>query len=179
LLHSHEHLFSLRPVVSVTSANVDPTWEHASGTALVSADYVVSVRDGTLYATPTGSLQAWSSAYRANKVVVVAGFTACPPALAFKYLNFTSQGGVGTGDCNFSFWLFGTQPGLTGFVLLLIMIFIYGGANETIRRGSDAQRSAPPPAQTGDRSGSTAKAPVKTLSAAASNRCNQWVKVWA
>ena len=95
--------------------------------------------------------------------------SACPPALALKYLNFTSQGGVGTGDCNFSFWLFGTQPGLTGFVLLLIMLFIYGGANETIRRGSDAQRSAPPPAQAGDRSGSAAKAPVKPLSAAASN----------
>jgi hypothetical protein len=71
----------LRPVVSVTSANVDPTWGHASSTALVSGDYAVSVRDGTLYATPTGSLQAWSTAYRANKVVVVAGFTTCPPAL--------------------------------------------------------------------------------------------------
>ena len=103
--------------------------------------------------------------------------SACPPALALKYLNFTSQGGVGTGDCNFSFWLFGTQPGLTGFVLLLIMLFIYGGANETIRRGSDAQRSAPPPAQAGDRSGSTAKAPVKSLSAAASN--TNWRQIYS
>lgn len=66
---------------------------------------------------------------------------ACPLALAAKFDNFAARGGAGTGYCSFSFWLFDTQPGITGFLLLLTMVFIYGGANETIRRGSEAQRS--------------------------------------
>jgi PAS domain S-box-containing protein len=88
---------------------------------------------------------------------------ACPRALAAKFDNFTAQGGVGTGNCKFSFWLFDTQPGLTGFLLLLTMVFIYGGANETIRRGGDAQRSAPPPAAAAPTRRTTAAALLKQM----------------
>jgi PAS domain S-box-containing protein len=101
--------------------------------------------------------------------------SACPPALAAKYLNFSDQGGVGTGTCNFSFWLFSTQPGLTGFFLLLIMLFIYGGASEIIRRGSDVQRSAP--VQAKDRSVAAA-GPVKPSVAAATHAQN-WRQIYS
>jgi PAS domain S-box-containing protein len=104
--------------------------------------------------------------------------SACPGALAPKYGNFSSRGGVGKGDCNFGFWLFETQPGLTGFLLLITILFIYGGANETIRRGSDAQRKAPTApapaaASTPTRRGSTS---VKQLS---SKRESNWRQIYS
>lgn len=71
----------VRPLQSVTSANVDATWDHAAATAVSAADYLAVAIDGALYAKPTGSLQAWSTELRSNKVVVVAGFATTPPAL--------------------------------------------------------------------------------------------------
>lgn len=70
----------VRPVQSVTSVNVDPTWTHGSDTAYTPASDVLAV-DGALYLKPTGALAAWSPAPRANKVVVVAGYATTPPAL--------------------------------------------------------------------------------------------------
>jgi len=72
---------------------------------------------------------------------VTPGMASCPAALAGAVpslaTSFAARGGTGKGDCNFEFWLFQTQPGLTGFLLLVVMLILYGGANETIRRGSD------------------------------------------
>lgn len=82
---------------------------------------------------------------------VTPGMASCPAALAGAVpslaTSFAARGGVGTGDCNFAYWLFQTQPGLTGFLLLVVMLILYGGANETIRRGSDAQRVVKPAPQ--------------------------------
>lgn len=72
----------VRPVVSVTSVHVDPLWVYGSDTAYTSGtDFVLDAADGALYALPSGGLGEFSPVLRANKVVVVAGFTSGPPAL--------------------------------------------------------------------------------------------------
>lgn len=68
----------IRPVVSVTSACVDSSWDYASSDDVVAGDMVLDSRRGTLWLRSDAS-SSWADAPRANKIVVVAGFPTTPP----------------------------------------------------------------------------------------------------
>lgn len=70
------------PVVSVTSAHVDPMWDYGADTAVDAGDMVLDEARGWLWLDP-GSSSAWASAARANKVVISAGFATTPDDLAW------------------------------------------------------------------------------------------------
>lgn len=72
----------VRPVVSITSVNVDATWEHGADTAYsTSTDVTFDAREGVLLCKHGGTLNAWGVGVRANKVVLVAGYATAPAGL--------------------------------------------------------------------------------------------------
>lgn len=70
----------IRPVISITSAHVDPDWDYDTDTEVAAGDMVVDGAQGTLLLKRSASA-AWSTELRANKVVLVAGFAAAPDEL--------------------------------------------------------------------------------------------------
>lgn len=70
----------IRHVVSITSAHIDENWSYGSSTAVATGDRVLDGDLGVLWLTPTAGAE-WSTSPRANKVVLVAGFTTTPPDL--------------------------------------------------------------------------------------------------
>lgn len=63
----------LRVVGSITSVHVDPLWEYGADTLVDSGDYLYDAREGLLHLKPAAT-GAWSSAHRANKVVLSHGW---------------------------------------------------------------------------------------------------------
>jgi hypothetical protein len=64
----------------VTSAYVDETEAYGASTAVAAGDMVLDGNRGEIWLKPSAG-SAWATGGRANKVVVVAGFTAAPPDL--------------------------------------------------------------------------------------------------
>lgn len=81
--HSHPRRVSLgiRPVVSIASVHVDPDELYGSSTLLGSAEYSLDAQRGELWLTPQALHSWYVTGARANRVVLVAGYTAAPPDL--------------------------------------------------------------------------------------------------
>lgn len=71
----------VRPIISITSINVDATRVYGAGTLLVAGtDYTFDAVQGIILQT-YGSLFSWPTTFRATKVVLVAGYAVTPPGL--------------------------------------------------------------------------------------------------
>lgn len=64
-------LLAVSPVTSITSIHDSPTWAYDAGDLVDASDYL-SVRDGWVHLTPTGT-HAWSKQLRVIQVIYVAG----------------------------------------------------------------------------------------------------------
>lgn len=90
----------VRPVVSVTSIRVDPTWVYGADTVIVSTDYTLESRSGLVWVHGDAvTLGAWPTERRSVRAIVVAGYATTPPglvalaAIATRSLLERSDGG--------------------------------------------------------------------------------------
>lgn len=71
----------VHPIVSVTSVHADLTRVYGAGTLLTpGTDYAIDARDGILLRA-AGSAYSWQVGYRAQRVVLAAGYATTPPGL--------------------------------------------------------------------------------------------------
>lgn len=71
----------LHPIVTITSVNIDADWAYGAATLLVAGtDYTHDSQHGLVLILPD-STYTWPTAYRATKVVLVAGYTTAPAGL--------------------------------------------------------------------------------------------------
>lgn len=69
------------PVVSVTSVHIDPDRDYGATDAVSASDYDTDKARGELILRPDAT-DAWSTALRANRVIISGGYSAVPGALA-------------------------------------------------------------------------------------------------
>lgn len=74
-------LVPVRPVISVTSVHIDPARSYGAATAVDAADRDLDADNGVIILRESAGT-GWSSALRANKVVVSAGWATLPGPLA-------------------------------------------------------------------------------------------------
>jgi len=79
--HPERLLLSTGPIVSVTSVHVDPERDYGASTEVGSGDYDIEATAAAIVLRDDAT-EAWSTATRANKVVVVAGWATVPDDLA-------------------------------------------------------------------------------------------------
>lgn len=88
--------YDLRWVVSITSAYVDPLWVFGADTQVAAGDLDIDNEEGVLWQEPLSTSLPWSSARRANKVTLVAGFVTTPEeiivAAAFAVRHLLGRG---------------------------------------------------------------------------------------
>ena len=73
-LNPRELALDVRPLTSVTSIHDDTQWAYAAGDLVASTDYTLIKETGRIALHPDSTHGAWSTAYRALKVIYVAGF---------------------------------------------------------------------------------------------------------
>ena len=79
------------PLVSVTSVHSDPDRVYGSSTEVTAAEYVTDLANSRLILKTNVSTEGFSTAFRAIKVVCVAGYTAAPADLEHAICVFCSQ----------------------------------------------------------------------------------------
>lgn len=69
------------PIQSVTSIHDDPDREYGAADLVAASDYEVDLQKGLVILKPTSVHGNWSTAYRAVRVVYVAGYATTPGAI--------------------------------------------------------------------------------------------------
>jgi hypothetical protein len=74
-------LHTPRPLVSVTTIHSDSDWAYGAGDLVSSDDYLTDLERGMVILKPSSTQGEWLTSWRAQKAVVVCGFSSPPEGL--------------------------------------------------------------------------------------------------